>query len=129
MTGGSLATDNDRHSPQTKIRNWLHEHIANRFFAGTHVDVSGMFLEETFIVAFEDPADATYFGLKKDIFDIVSKSQKTLDDHAAFGARITGRPVETVRAFICSMSDSTSNYNRGKTTNIGKGQLIQIAAI
>jgi hypothetical protein len=78
----------------------------------------------------KDPSKNPFaFGLKKEIFDIVSKSQKTIDDHAAYGARITGRPASTVRAFIRSMSDKTSNFNRGRTTNIGSGELVQIAAI
>jgi len=45
------------------IRNWLHESIKNRFFIGeTFNNVDG-FLIESFSVAFEDPADATYFTL------------------------------------------------------------------
>ena len=45
------------------IRNWLHETIKNRFFIGESFNAADGFLIESFSVAFEDPADATYFTL------------------------------------------------------------------
>ena len=45
------------------IRNWLHETIKNRFFIGASFSAADGFLIESFSVAFEDPADATYFTL------------------------------------------------------------------
>ena len=45
------------------IRNWLHENIDNRFFIGESFRAKEGFMIESFGVAFEEPADATYFTL------------------------------------------------------------------
>ena len=45
------------------IRNWLHENIDNRFFIGDSFNSRAGLLVESFSVAFEEPADATYFTL------------------------------------------------------------------
>ena len=55
--------------PEHKIRNWCHENIENRFFIGNSVvatsadNKSQTLIVETFVAAFEDPTDATYFTL------------------------------------------------------------------
>ena len=60
--------------PEHKIRNWCHENIENRFYIGPsiaaaasrervgRIDTTAVIVE-TFVAAFEDPADATYFTL------------------------------------------------------------------
>ena len=62
-------------TPENKIRNWLHENIAHRFFIGDCVDHTDVpqgvqpminqhgLIIESFVVAFEVAADATYFSL------------------------------------------------------------------
>ena len=60
----ALAGINDNKPyPHTLIRNWLHETVSNRFFIGQHINSEEGFQIQSFIVAFEDPADATYFSL------------------------------------------------------------------
>lgn len=60
--------------PEHKIRNWCHENIENRFYIGPSIDAVDSrqrvgridrtaAIVETFVAAFEDPADATYFTL------------------------------------------------------------------
>jgi len=57
--------------PENKIRNWCHENIEHRFFIGKYVDrneqltqtIPQRLIVESFVAAFEDPADATYFTL------------------------------------------------------------------
>ena len=60
--GLALLADNKPY-PHTLIRNWLHETVSNRFFIGKHVNSEEGFQVQSFIVAFENPADATYFSL------------------------------------------------------------------
>ncbi len=60
----SMVAMGDRaNTPRIRIRNWLHENIENRFFIGVGSVADSGFLVESFTVAFEDPADATYFSL------------------------------------------------------------------
>lgn len=50
---------------ERNIRWWLYENIEGRFFLGMSTTQKGNILKEGFIVAFENPADATYFNLIK----------------------------------------------------------------
>jgi hypothetical protein len=68
-----------QHTPENKIRNWLHENIEHRFFIGDCIDTASestmakrsagltgvhqSVIIESFVVAFEVAADATYFSL------------------------------------------------------------------
>lgn len=62
-TFASLSAWENKPYPHVQIRNWLHETVSNRFFIGKHINSEGDFQIQSFIVAFEDPADATYFSL------------------------------------------------------------------
>lgn len=57
------SVNNDKPYPHVLIRNWLHETVSNRFFIGQHINSEEGFQIQSFIVAFENPADATYFSL------------------------------------------------------------------
>jgi len=63
IQGGLSTLSDSKPYPHTLIRNWLHETVSNRFYIGQHVDWKGDVLIQSFIVAFENPADATYFSL------------------------------------------------------------------
>lgn len=60
---GLAALSDSKPYPHNRIRNWCHETVSNRFFIGQHVNSDSGFQVQSFIVAFEDPADATYFSL------------------------------------------------------------------
>jgi len=67
-TGLQIALDNGSDTPQKRIRDWCHETIAGRFFVGKQTRQAAGFMIESFIVAFELEADATYFTLLKQSF-------------------------------------------------------------
>ena len=62
-TVASLLRLTDEASVEDRCRNWLHENVENRFFIGMHVDLTNNVMVESFLVAFEEPKDATYFTL------------------------------------------------------------------
>jgi len=59
----AASINDDKPYPHVLIRNWMHETVSNRFFIGQHINSEEGFQVQSFIVAFEDPADATYFSL------------------------------------------------------------------
>lgn len=53
-------------SDETVVRKWCYKNIENRFYIGkAPFLINKVFVTKT-IVAFENPADATFFGLIKD---------------------------------------------------------------
>lgn len=51
---------------ETAVRVWLYRNIENRFYIGSHGSVKGSVFVSQQVVAFENPADATFFGLIQD---------------------------------------------------------------
>lgn len=52
-------------SDEAMVRNWLYKNISNRFFIGQDAVVQNSCIVTCMVVAFEDPADATFFSLVK----------------------------------------------------------------
>lgn len=53
-------------APSADLRNWLYTHIMDRFYLGPVAEILNNVIIHRDVVAFENPADATFFLLMRD---------------------------------------------------------------